>query len=482
MATIASLFGPSAEEIVYARKKEDEDYERKRSAARYAGAGEGLGPFGWAAKAGADTGESLRGMFGKSIEDPLISKYNRINQILNEEGGDLNDPKALKRVADRLQSEGYTNEAVRLFDRSSVLGTQQAELDLKASEYGPKLTKDYVLWDGSKVRVDKQGNFYDSNNTLLNEAEVMESDVYNAQFAINKENEIARGKAATQQRLSGVPVREEYVTKDTVTADPNSLEIDADAAKAALPKAGTSGATPGAGSWGQVIADAGAVEGGNVPEEVNTQADQTVIQEEVLSERPNYVEDQPSSKDWPSYIEPKFQFRPGEQGLDSVFQKQQQEGDFSFRPDLADTGGLFKEDMKNIMDLDQTYVPPARSPGREERTLTPTGGPEYSPEILDRIRFGEMGYGFENPRNIEFGQNSTRSGKRDKLLIDMYRGEDFVPTKEDYINLLEELVTLNPDTYGALFNDVKRGAREMTKELGESLRRILTSGKPTEFY
>ena len=134
------------------------------------------------------------------------------------------------------------------------------------------------------------------------------------------------------------------------------------------------------------------------------------------------------------------------------------------------------------MDLDQTYVPPARSPGREERTLTPTGGPEYSPEILDRIRFGEMGYGFENPRNVEFGQNSTRSGKRDKLLIDMYRGEDFVPTKEDYINLLEELVTLNPDTYGALFNDVKRGAREMTKELGESLRRVLTSGKPTEFY
>jgi len=188
MATVASLFGPSAEEIVFARKKEEEDAARQKYAARMQGAGQGLGPFAWAARAGVDVGETLRtagGMFGEQIEDPLIKKYNRINQILVEEGGDLNDPVALKRVADKLQAEGYTNEAVRLYDRSSVLGTQARELALQESQYGPITSNTYVDIEGNMVKQDKAGNFYDMQGNRLNEAEVIGRDVYNDKNPFN---------------------------------------------------------------------------------------------------------------------------------------------------------------------------------------------------------------------------------------------------------------------------------------------------------
>ena len=182
MATVASLFGPSAEEIVFARKKEEEDAARQKYLARMQGAGQGLGPFAWAARAGVDVGETLRtagGMFGEQIEDPLIKKYNRINQILVEEGGDLNDPEALKRVADKLQAEGYTNEAVRLYDRSSALSTAARELDIEEGKM-TQLTTAYVDVNGNPVMVNKNtGQFYTTDGTPIPSDEVIPKDSWN---------------------------------------------------------------------------------------------------------------------------------------------------------------------------------------------------------------------------------------------------------------------------------------------------------------
>lgn len=182
MATVASLFGPSAEEIVFARKKEEEDAARQKYLARLQGAGQGLGPFAWAARAGVDVGETLRtagGMFGEQIEDPLIKKYNRINQILVEEGGDLNDPEALKRIADKLQAEGYTNEAVRLYDRSSALSTAARELDIEEGKM-TQLTTAYVDVNGNPVMVNKNtGQFYTTDGTPIPSDEVIPKDSWN---------------------------------------------------------------------------------------------------------------------------------------------------------------------------------------------------------------------------------------------------------------------------------------------------------------
>lgn len=182
MATVASLFGPSAEEIVFARKKEEEDAARQKYLARMQGAGQGLGPFAWAARAGVDVGETLRtagGMFGEQIEDPLIKKYNRINQILVEEGGDLNDPEALKRIADKLQAEGYTNEAVRLYDRSSALSTAARQLDIEEGKM-TQLTTAYVDVNGNPVMVNKNtGQFYTTDGTPIPSDEVIPKDSWN---------------------------------------------------------------------------------------------------------------------------------------------------------------------------------------------------------------------------------------------------------------------------------------------------------------
>ena len=182
MATVASLFGPSAEEIVFARKKEEEDAARQKYLARLQGAGQGLGPFAWAARAGVDVGETLRtagGMFGEQIEDPLIKKYNRINQILVEEGGDLNDPEALKRVADKLQAEGYTNEAVRLYDRSSALSTAARQLDIEEGKM-TQLTTAYVDVNGNPVMVNKNtAQFYTPEGVPIPADEVIPKDTWN---------------------------------------------------------------------------------------------------------------------------------------------------------------------------------------------------------------------------------------------------------------------------------------------------------------
>ena len=182
MATVASLFGPSAEEIVFARKKEEEDAARQKYLARLDGAGQGLGPFAWAARAGVDVGETLRtagGMFGEQIEDPLIKKYNRINQILVEEGGDLNDPEALKRVADKLQAEGYTNEAVRLYDRSSALSTAARQLDIEEGKM-TQLTTAYVDVNGNPVMVNKNtAQFFTPDGTPIPADEVIPKDTWN---------------------------------------------------------------------------------------------------------------------------------------------------------------------------------------------------------------------------------------------------------------------------------------------------------------
>jgi hypothetical protein len=458
MATVASLFGPSAEEIVFARKKEEEDAARQKYLARLQGAGQGLGPFAWAARAGVDVGETLRtagGMFGEQIEDPLIKKYNRINQILVEEGGDLNDPEALKRVADKLQAEGYTNEAVRLYDRSSVLGTQARELALQESQYGPITSDSYVDIEGNMIKQDKAGNFYDMQGNRLNEAEVIGRDVYFDKTVFNPTRDAAIQRGRDYRSGLDISPRDNYVEN--------------------IPQDSTEPETAGA----VIAGSAGNEFGGNLFT-VTPRDNLVELPKEPVPDREEFVTRDDSG--FP-YIDPnKFEFRPGEQGLDPSFtRRKQQQGTFEFRPDLADTGGLFKDDIRNIANLDQSFVPSViPSTERDYRTLTPSGGPEYSPELMDAVRLpGTSEFG-PNPENLAFGQKSTRSGNRDPKLIDIFRG-DSEPTKEDYMDYLEALAKLDPEAYGSLYNDVKRGAVEMTKELGKAIRRLLPNS-PTEFY
>jgi hypothetical protein len=498
MATVASLFGPSAEEIVFARKKEEEDAARQKYAARLQGAGQGLGPFAWAARAGVDVGETLRtagGMFGEQIEDPLIKKYNRINQILVEEGGDLNDPVALKRVADKLQAEGYTNEAVRLYDRSSVLGTQARELALQESQYGPTTSNNYVDIEGKFVKEDKAGNFYDMQGNPLNPAEVIGRDVFFDSNPFNPQRTAAIQRGEDYRAGLDVSPRDNYVeTREGDSPKTFQVNVDTEAAQAETDRKiaqadeereerlrkGEADLIKDPETAGAVISQSGADQGPGALFTLEQRDNYVELPTEPVPAREEFVTRDDSG--FP-YIDPnKFEFRPGEQGLDPSFtRRKQQQGTFEFRPDLADTGGLFKDDMRNIANLDQSFVPSViPSTERDYRTLTPSGGPEYSPELMDAVRLpGTSEFG-PNPENLAFGQKSTRSGNRDPKLIDIFRG-DSEPTKEDYMDYLEALAKLDPEAYGSLYNDVKRGAVEMTKELGKAIRRLLPNS-PTEFY
>lgn len=521
-STVATLFGPSAEEIVYARKKDEEDAARQRYLARLQGAGQGLGPFAWAARAGVDIGESLRtagSMFGEKIDDPLIKKSNRINRILIEENVDLNDPEALKRVARRLEQEGYTNEAVRIYDRASALSTQERELSLKELQYGPTTSNNYVDIEGEFVKEDKAGNFYDMQGNPLNPAEVIGRDVFfdNSPYNPQRDAALARGRAYREGRLRGPD--DNYVERkdgDSSEVTPStSVNIDPDKAKAEVDrKIAQSEADKQRRQTeenpdivqdperaGEEIARLGAIEGGNQPireggRDYVTRRDPLPENILTMPDRANYVETGAAPPagmfSESNYIDPnRFEFVPGGKELHPKFRQGADAGTFEFRPSLLGTGGLFREDMKNLGNFTPTAntdvrfdrligKPPPMLP-REEIPLVDGPTPAYDPEALDAVRFGRSGYGNENPLNLEFGQKSSRYGKRDPILIDMLRG-DFEPTREDYLRMIEELARLNPDAYSGLLNDIKRGAISLTKEIGESVRRLLTSGSPAEFY
>ena len=205
-STVATLFGPSAEEIVYARKKDEEDAARQRYLARLQGAGQGLGPFAWAARAGVDIGESLRtvgSMFGDKIEDPLIKKSNRINKILIEENVDLNDPASLKRVAKRLEQEGYTNEAVRIYDRAQAIEVQNRTLAINEGK-ATQISRYYVDVDGQPVMENKNtGEFFTTEGVPIPPDEVIraaEYDDYTTRaLAVKRVRDIQEAKTAPER-------------------------------------------------------------------------------------------------------------------------------------------------------------------------------------------------------------------------------------------------------------------------------------------
>jgi hypothetical protein len=141
MAT-QSLFGPSAEEIMYQQQKD----ERDRQAQEFY---QGLGAIdvpgvrtGMVFGRGIGRGLSqvAEGIFGsQAMEDPALAKATISRQIFSKYGASaLNDPRALEAMANEFAAMDMPNEAIQL--------TQMAA-DLRS-----KASKQYAVKTGAELR------------------------------------------------------------------------------------------------------------------------------------------------------------------------------------------------------------------------------------------------------------------------------------------------------------------------------------------
>jgi len=166
-STIASLFGPSAEEIVYERQKEERDRQAQQYQTTLSGLRDTPGAstgYALGYQSGQGLGQAVGGLFGKSteLEDPRLAKALQMNQAFEGiTAADLSDPNKLESLAEKLQTQGNTEAAFKLLDRARTLRTAMTP-DLKSPGTrfqladGNIVTGGYV--DGMAVGVDQQGN------------------------------------------------------------------------------------------------------------------------------------------------------------------------------------------------------------------------------------------------------------------------------------------------------------------------------------
>ena len=131
-STIASLFGPSAEELVYDRQKE----ERDRQAQQYQTTLSGLRDTPGAAtgyalgyQGGQGLGQALGGLFGQSseLEDPRIAKALQVRKAFEGiTAADMNDPDKLSALVEKLQASGNPEAALQVNDMAIKARAAQA--------------------------------------------------------------------------------------------------------------------------------------------------------------------------------------------------------------------------------------------------------------------------------------------------------------------------------------------------------------------
>lgn len=169
-SSIASLFGPTAEEIVYAKQQQDKLLEQQELQAA-------LGRQQSAAaqtyyQSGYNIAKGLGGLFGgeSMMVDPAIKKAVNIRKIVAEfDGKNLNDPTVLESIAERMADQGYVNESALLFDRAFDLEYKTASLEAAREQKTPSTGHVGLDEKGNEVVLlkDNYGNFYDATTRKL---------------------------------------------------------------------------------------------------------------------------------------------------------------------------------------------------------------------------------------------------------------------------------------------------------------------------
>jgi hypothetical protein len=163
-SSIASLFGPTAEEIAYEKQQADE-LKRQRQLQQMAAA-QPVPEAQAGYLSGYQMGGLLGGLFGPSekLEDPRLAQSIKIRRVLGNTGAsDMNDPEKLKTLGQSFSDEGLPEISLYFFDRARTLEAEEADRTYKQALLGVREAQaNFVNSEtGNMVEADKYGNYYD---------------------------------------------------------------------------------------------------------------------------------------------------------------------------------------------------------------------------------------------------------------------------------------------------------------------------------
>ena len=192
-SSIASLFGPSAEEIVYAQQQQD---IARRQAAEQQGMAMQSSPLAQQFyQSGLNITKGLGGIFGAApMQDPRLAQSIKIRQILADtDVNDLTDPKKVSTLSTKFGEAGLAKEALYFADRAKDLTAQQISLD-KLNILTPVR---YVTKDGRPVSKDGYGIYYTSDDKKpVDVGDIIPDTIYQA------EKKPAKAATGTEQKFA----------------------------------------------------------------------------------------------------------------------------------------------------------------------------------------------------------------------------------------------------------------------------------------
>lgn len=258
-SSIASLFGPTAEEIVYARQQEDKALRQQQLQQGLAMQSSPLAQQYY--QAGYNIVSGLGGLMGSApMQDPRLGQAVKIRQLLGKTDiKDLNNPDKLDELSGTFAQQGLPEIALYLSDRATGLRTSAYERDFKERELSAKYSTvkptDYRVLneDGSISNVEQRGPRYYNSSTgeeITDFTKVVKA---------GELKPVQEASAATKTRLKS------NFLKDTDFDDPVKLQIAQDIHERAIRIANQSGGAIDKSEAEQIAYDQMLAEGVIVP-------------------------------------------------------------------------------------------------------------------------------------------------------------------------------------------------------------------------
>lgn len=221
-SSIASLFGPSAEEIVYGQQQQD---MARRQAAEQQGMAMQSSPLAQQFyQSGLNITKGLGGLFGTApMQDPRLGKNIKLRQILsNTTVDDLNDADKVSALSSSLGKAGLTQEALYFADRAKDLKAYELEL---ATALEPVLIEGIVTKDGRTVGRNKYNQYFTlDDNERVDPGSLQSVRLYEKEVAAgSKEPSVASSLSIEQSFLADTDL-----DKETKRRAANYLEQEAD--------------------------------------------------------------------------------------------------------------------------------------------------------------------------------------------------------------------------------------------------------------